>query len=259
VEQPILFREFEPDARLKDYIKSYWYFSVRTEATKPFDILPDGCFDVLVIRSGGNAIATRLTGIWSKTVTVSYSGSTEVLGIRFTPLAIGSVLKFSAKDYLNASADINLLDLGIAPNVLCDEWERFNAHPYKLLNYLDSHFLRMLQRSKTDLRLKNCFDLVHRSAGGAPVGYISGKVGISPRQLHRLLTSMVGIGLKDYSKIIRFKVAVKQMQSSRFGYGDYYDQSHFIREVKHFTGSTPRMLDFAKNDRFVQYYCRYGL
>ena len=33
---------------------------------------------------------------------------------------------------------------------------------------------------------------------------------------------------------------------------DYFDQAHFIKEIKKYTGTTPKELHKNKNDRFLQ-------
>lgn len=246
----ITYCELCPDWRLKDYIKSYWYFSVRTDTIKPIDILPDGYFDLLVVIKGNRIVDTRLTGIWSKKVSISYSENTEVLGIRFKPLSIGGVFKFDVKEYLNESLCVALSDWGLNGQILLDG---LNEFPEFLVNYLDNHFLRLVTSGKTDNRLKKCFELVDSSTGNIAVNEISKTIGVSSRQLHRLITNMIGIGIKDYSKIVRFKKTMRDVKNNKADYFHYYDQSHFIRDVKQFTGLTPEKLDLNNNVRFIQY------
>ncbi len=246
----ITYREFEPDLRLKDYIKSYWYFCIRTNTPKPFDILPDGYFDLLVVIKGNRIVDTRLTGIWSKSVSISYSENTEIFGIRFKPLSIGSLLKFNIKEALDDFHNITLKDFDLNEQILIDS---LNGFPDFLVNYLDKQFLKLIP-NKLDERLKKCFELIDILVGNIKVDKISQTIGLSPRQLHRIVSNMIGIGIKDYSKIIRFKKSLRDVKNNKSDYFYYYDQSHYIREIKHFTGLTPEKLDLKNNDRFIQYY-----
>lgn len=247
----ITYREFEPDLRLKDYIKSYWYFNIRTDTLKLFDILPDGYYDLMVIIKENRIVSTRMTGIWSKSISISYSENTEVLGIRFKPLSIGGLFRFNIKDSLDDSQNVLLRDFDLNEQILIDS---LNGFPEFLVNYLDKQFLRLLPYNKTDRRLKKCFELIDTTVGNIKVDEISQTIGLSPRQLHRLVSNMIGISIKDYSKIVRFKKSLRDLKNNKSDYFRYYDQSHFIREIKQFTGLTPEKLDLINNDRFIQYY-----
>ncbi|MFO7656164.1 MAG: AraC family transcriptional regulator [Bacteroidales bacterium] len=246
----ITYREFEPDLRLKDYIKCYWYFSIRTNTQKPFDILPDGYFDLLVVIKGNRIVDISMTGIWSKSVSISYSENTEVFGIRFKPLSIGGLFKFNIKEALDDYQNITLKDFDLNEQILIDS---LNGFPEFLVNYLDKQFLKLIP-NKSDRRLKKCFELIDTSVGNIKVDEISQIIGLSPRQLHRLVSNMIGIGIKDYSKIIRFKKSLRDVKNNKSDYFYYYDQSHYIREIKQFTGLTPEKLNLNNNDRFIQYY-----
>ncbi len=247
----ITYREFEPDLRLKDYIKSYWYFNIRTSIQKPFDILPDGYFDLLVVIKENRIVSTRLTGIWSKSISISYSENTEVFGIRFKPISIGGLFKFNIKESLDDSQNVTLQDFDLNEQILIDS---LNGFPEFLVNYLDKQFLQLIPNNKTDKRLNKCFELIDTSIGNITVDEISKTIGLSSRQLHRLVNNMIGIGIKDYSKIVRFKKSLRDVKNNKSDYFHYYDQSHYIREIKQFTGMTPEKLDLKNNDRFIQYY-----
>lgn len=247
----IIYREFEPDLRLKDYIKSYWYFGIRTNEQKAFDILPDGYFDLLLVIKANRIVSTKLTGIWSKSISISYAENTEVFGIRFKPLSIGGLFDFNIKDSLDNSQNITLKDFNLNEQTVLDG---LNGFPDFLVNYLDKQFIKLVSLKKPDGRLKKCFELIDLSVGNITVDNISTTIGLSSRQLYRLVSNMIGIGIKDYSKIVRFKKSLRDVKINKSNYFHYYDQSHYIREIKQFTGLTPEKLNLNNNDRFIQYY-----
>lgn len=247
----ITYREFEPDLRLQDYIRSYWYFSIRTNTQKNFDILPDGYFDLLVVIKNSRIVDTKLTGIWSRLISINYSENTEVFGVRFKPLSIGGLFKFNIKESLDLYQKITLKEFDLNEQILLDS---LNGFPEFFVNYLDRQFLKRIPPSKSDKRLKKCFELIDNSVGNITVEEISKTIGLSARQLHRLVSNMIGIGIKDYSKIVRFKESLREVKINKSDYSHYYDQSHYIREIKQFTGLTPEKLNLKNNDRFIQYY-----
>ena len=62
-----------------------------------------------------------------------------------------------------------------------------------------------------------------------------------------------GLSLKEYLNIIRCNQTYKDISNNRpVLQGNYFDQSHFIKEIKKFTGVTPTELKKNENDRFLQ-------
>ncbi|QSQ28511.1 AraC family transcriptional regulator [Pyxidicoccus parkwayensis] len=74
-------------------------------------------------------------------------------------------------------------------------------------------------------------------------------LGISPRHLRRAFEDVVGMGPKEFARVVRFQRAVRaSARASAPDWGaiaaatGYYDQSHLITEFKALTGLTPRAL-----------------
>ena len=79
---------------------------------------------------------------------------------------------------------------------------------------------------------------------------------ISERQLEKRFVQTVGIPPQSYIRVKRFNEAIRLMKSKKFERLtdvahalNYYDQSHFIRDLKDFTGITPKSI-FQKVDNF---------
>lgn len=252
----IKYIEYEPAAYLKDYIKAYWLFQVKTSVIRTCEIVPDGYFDLIVVIRSGNIISTRLTGIWSKSVKVEYHEDTEVFGIRFKPLALYGLLNISISEVLDGSDECDLRFLGISKSQFAD---LYYQNPVMLFKYFDTWFLNKLENKNIDSRIKHLFLLVDNSSGARKVTEISKEIGISARQLQRNVTNMLGIGLKEYSKIVRLRSTLYKVKKDKTDYYPYFDQSHFIRDVKGYTGYTPEEINPGKNVRFIQYYDFIGL
>lgn len=75
----------------------------------------------------------------------------------------------------------------------------------------------------------------------------------SPRQLNRYFQTQFGLPLKTYSNILRSYGAAQQLRpGTLYAASSYCDQSHGIRELKKYTGATPRQLDQQRHNRFIQ-------
>jgi methylphosphotriester-DNA--protein-cysteine methyltransferase len=69
-------------------------------------------------------------------------------------------------------------------------------------------------------------------------------------------TKKIGISPKQLGKVIRLQTALKMMLKqgheslTAIAYdSDYYDQAHFIKDFKEFTGTTPR--DFFEDEEMA--------
>jgi transcriptional regulator GlxA family with amidase domain len=75
-------------------------------------------------------------------------------------------------------------------------------------------------------------------------------VGLSERQLRRVFATAVGVGPKEYLRMLRFQRAAESaaMPGGQLAVtAGYYDQAHLISEFRHLARMTPR--DFANRQR----------
>ncbi|MGW2253655.1 helix-turn-helix domain-containing protein [Kitasatospora sp. NPDC001660] len=91
--------------------------------------------------------------------------------------------------------------------------------------------------------------LVYRRPGGIRVDSLAEQFGVGPRRLQRAFPSAVGVGPKGFQRLARFqKLTRTLLLSDQRRYlpsaleAGYYDQNHFIREFRHFTGQRPTAL-----------------
>jgi AraC-like DNA-binding protein len=105
-----------------------------------------------------------------------------------------------------------------------------------------------------DLRKKKLFDLVYATNGAISIQEISDEAGWSSRQINRYFNKAFGMSLKSYCNILRYRSTFDQLKKGKLSpERDFSDQAHFIREVKKFSGVTPKQLAQNKNDRFIQF------
>jgi AraC-like DNA-binding protein len=87
--------------------------------------------------------------------------------------------------------------------------------------------------------------LVKKSESLSSLKSLSEKTGIHYKKLERVFSKYTGYNPKNFSRVIRFYKALQQMKKSSHSLtgigleGGYYDQPHFIRDFKAFTGKSP--------------------
>jgi AraC-like DNA-binding protein len=120
---------------------------------------------------------------------------------------------------------------------------------------LEEALAARLERA-THLELRSAVHVlrsVRRLVGERPniaVAGLASGVGLSERQLRRVFATAVGVGPKEYLRMLRFNRAIRStaMPGGQLAVeAGYYDQAHLISEFRHLARMTPR--DFANRRR----------
>ena len=100
-----------------------------------------------------------------------------------------------------------------------------------------------------DVLIEDILPLIHKEVGTITKKSLLERFRISERQLDRRFTQTVGISIQTYIRIRRFNEAIRLMKTGRYkrlidiAYAlNFYDQSHFIHELKEFTGIKPKSI-----------------
>jgi methylphosphotriester-DNA--protein-cysteine methyltransferase len=86
--------------------------------------------------------------------------------------------------------------------------------------------------------------LIHRSKGNIRIKELTEQLFISQSPLEKRFRQVVGASPKKFASIVRLKNIIQQYDTvnslTELGYENgFYDQAHFIKEFKAFTGDTP--------------------
>ncbi|MDY8135884.1 helix-turn-helix domain-containing protein [Aquimarina sp. 2201CG5-10] len=77
---------------------------------------------------------------------------------------------------------------------------------------------------------------------------------MNERNLERFFKTYIGLTPKFYSRVIRFSNIFKLIQQEGFNWASiaylagFYDQSHFIKNFKEFTGEEPSKYGFEEEN-----------
>jgi len=86
--------------------------------------------------------------------------------------------------------------------------------------------------------------LIHKSKGNIRINELIGQLHISQSPLEKRFRQAVGTSPKKFASIVRLKNVIRNSDKvsslTELGYeAGFYDQAHFIKEFKTFTGETP--------------------
>lgn len=242
----MIYKEFQPDVVLSDFVKNYWWFDNSTDQQLDFTILPDGCFDLIVSFNNQQQEEISLTGLWTKQVEISIDPNVQLFGIRFKLLAADYIIQQSVASFCD-SEEIKESSF----------WELDKTSFEDLESVTDKLHKRMLSilngQKEIDSRKQKLFSLLYQTNGELTVEDYSKQVFWTSRQINRYFNSRFGVSLKSYCKILKCYASYKHIKKGQlYPEHNYFDQSHFIKDLKKVTGNKPTELFENKNDRFLQ-------
>lgn len=107
--------------------------------------------------------------------------------------------------------------------------------------------------------MQQAIKLINTSKGNITIDFLASNTCLSRKQFERIFQAHIGISPKQYLKIVRFQNAIFIKQNSKaitltdLAYeSGYYDQSHFIKEIKDLAGKTPK--NYLKVKKLYQTY-----
>jgi AraC-like DNA-binding protein len=238
-----IYRSAFPGEPLEDIIQCFWSVQNPTDEDQFYSILPDGYFDVIFHSLHHQPYNISLSGIWTKAMPVIVPANSFSIGISFKLLAV---------DYLFKQPIASLLDK--EQPLARSLWE------IPLTDFDFDHFVQhALQQIGTavtkdiDPRKQELFAILYASHGNVSAESISQTIHWSNRQISRYFKHRFGISLKAYSNILRYRASFDQLKEQQlYPEEGYADQAHFIRDVKKYSGVTPKRLAENKNGRFIQ-------
>jgi AraC-like DNA-binding protein len=219
----------------------------------------------LVARVGDNTFTQKenqlsFTGLVDTSVMLDpkEDTQTDTIVIEFNPLAY-RLFQVSYADVKNRI--VEMTDL-IGNRVAELESQLADAGTLNLkVQLLQNFLLKQLERSAADSIYDYCINRITEAKGLITVSQLEKETGYSARWLHKKFSEHLGTGAKNLSEIIRFK-QLYQAYSNGAGlqvlrghaYDYYYDQSHFLRAFKRFTGFNPTELQNSLNELATKHY-----
>ncbi|GAB3274493.1 hypothetical protein GCM10027347_47410 [Larkinella harenae] len=241
--QDIEYKLVPPPGFLTEFVESYWMLANHADEEKAVVVVPDGRVDVFFSSSATEPFHVTVSGLEESPAQAAILPKTVIFAVSFKLLAVEYVLnttvlrnevKYLPADFWDISAD-DLLDFG-----------RFCQTV--------STRLKAITNKDIDARKRKLFALIYASNGALPVRELSERSAWSSRQINRYFNQRFGLSVKAYCNILRFRASFQAIRSGKlFPEQNFTDQAHFIRDVKRFSGVTPKELNKNQNDRFIQF------
>ncbi|HEY5745905.1 MAG TPA: helix-turn-helix domain-containing protein [Chryseolinea sp.] len=261
------YQTFQPHADLGSLVKCYWTLEVPADIhSERQRIIPDGCIEMAFIlgddikryTSEDEFILQPHAMVLGQTMEPFYiepTGYVNTFAVRFYPYGFSNFVTTPIKNLANKETAIALL-FGEKP---AEELEQkiIRAKDTKERIVIIENFLldKLNDKATIDNIVKTTIDALLSTKGSSPINAILKDVS-KRRQLERKFLKQIGVSPKQLGKVIRLQAALKMLLSqqpeslTQIAYeSQYYDQTHFIKDFKEFTGTTPG--EFLEDDKMV--------
>lgn len=262
--------EVLPCPRLRPYVQLIWCFESDgvVELCPPERIAPDGVVelvfhyrDPMTVRFAGSEFAAqprssavtltrRFIEIWPR-------GSTGFLSVRFWPWGAHHFLTLplcELTDRLVPAEDL----WGTASRELEERLAAATSMGSRV-DLVEEFLIGQLRTHHSKAPVEALVRAVWRRGGDIRVAELCAELGLTERTLERIFATAVGMPPRSYIRLTRFLHACSELRGgdwtslTRLAYDcGYYDQPHFVADVKAFSGMTPRELVAAPGFSFLE-------
>ena len=256
----MIYRNILPSDKLSNYIKSFWVVDSEGDKTlKREKIIPDGYPEMIF--HYGNTYRANISGEWflqdkyliagqiTNHFFLENTGVSGMIGIKFQPWAIKQLFNIEMHPLVNKVIPF--------PEALNDKLTALkkvviaNTQFEEKVANLENWFLGFAGNTPADeSAFQKSVRLIIDSGGALSLKKITESNNLSERSLERYFKSYIGLSPKLYSRIIRFSKTFSIVQEKHFKWTEvsflagFYDQSHFIKNFKEFTGEEPGKYGF---------------
>ncbi|SEL79632.1 AraC family transcriptional regulator [Parapedobacter koreensis] len=251
------YQTFEPSRDLSPLVKCYWTLeSPMEENPRRQTIVPDGCMEMIFhygdlykqyMSDGLCVVQPRscVFGQLTRPLEIEPIGETGIFSVRFHPGGFMPFATIPIKEMDNKAVALKKL-FGNDGTALESAVMHAKTTVEKI-NVVESFLSGRLTHETIDRFVQSAVETILSANGQISVSLLSGQTNIDRRQLERRFSSAIGLSPKQLSKTIRLQATLKLLLAKQYASltalayaGAYYDQAHFIRDFKEFTGLTPK-------------------
>jgi AraC-like DNA-binding protein len=259
----MIFKRISPAPGLEKIIACYWIIEDDDPTPQLQKIIPDGFCEIIFHYGDPYCIQLKrdweiqslslLAGQIRQYFFLENTGISGVIGIKLQPAALTHL--FNLDMHLFTDRVVPL------PEALENRLQALEAllqatrDHEAVIRLLDEYFTSLLSTAGyTPNAADDAVQLIFSHKGMIPVKDITAQLGISERQLERLFKKYIGLSPKFYARIIRFSTIFQLIRENApewvgLAYeAGFYDQSHFIRNFKAFTGEDPSQYGFNEQN-----------
>lgn len=264
----MLLSRFQPHPLLAPHIAAIWQFE--SDAGLPASdlrmIVPNGRPKLIIpyrgaLHSliGGGASkhaesSITVVGALESPATIAASGPIGTIGIEFYAASAHLFLRLPLRSIANSV--LQLPDLLGRDGVWLQRQIGERPAIEQKIGLIERFLLQRLRAGPADNALiAQAVGLIERSGGQIAIGQLCSALGYSKRYIDMRFAEQIGIGPKRLATIVRFQQLYRRWGQDAGAALDrleacdaYYDQAHFIKEFRRFTGFSPAAFTRQANE-----------
>ncbi|EID73866.1 AraC family transcriptional regulator [Imtechella halotolerans K1] len=253
------YKTYEPHIDLKSLVSCYWTLEVPKQIeTQKQRIVPDGCIEMAFIlgddikryTSDKEFLLQPRAMVLGQTIEpffIEPTGLVNTIAIRFYPYGFANFISEPIENLVNKETSLEqLFGFETATDL---EQNIINAKDTEhRINIIEEFLLNRLNEEKTiNAIVKNTVDSLLSTNGSVSISSIFKDNPSKRRQLERNFRKQIGVSPKQLGKLIRLQTALKMLLNQQsenltdIAYNsEYFDQAHFIKDFREFTGINPK-------------------
>lgn len=251
-------KTYEPNIELTEFVKRYWTLDGEKENIPLKNtIVPDGTMKLIFhygdtykhhSQNGEITILPKcfLIGQLTNPYVIEPVGVTGSFVVQFYPNGFLPFTSIPIKEMENTAVPLDIL-FGEDGIKLGNQILNANSTSERIQIVEVFLFKQLADRKNIDNIVKSTIETIFNRNGQFSVNEFSENNNINRRQLARKFSSAIGLSPKQLAKTIRIQTTLKVLLNEEItsltdlAYeNEYFDQAHFIKEFKEFTGLTPK-------------------
>ena len=261
----MIYRRISPPADLSRIIQCFWIVEDEPGATplpQRQKIIPDGYTEVVC--HFGDPYRIRLTRRWEtqgyvlvagqikRHFYLENKGKSAIFGIKLKPSVLSHVFGVDMSKFTDRVVDVRKVKGFKALAGLHETLAMLGTD--KRCTTAAEFFRSQKGAMPQDHPVDAAIDLIFNSHGTSSISEIASRTGFTERHIEQLFNRHVGLTPKFLARIVRFSRIFQLISDEQPDWGDvvfqsgFYDQSHFIRNFKAFTGEEPSRYMFSRPD-----------
>ncbi len=245
------FDKFIPTERLRPYIK---YFVVsENELENEYKVLPSpglvigfqykGKLATVIGEKENKLTSAGITGITDSYRIFKNSAGIGTVLVYFTEIGFTSFASNPANELFNLSLSLDDIFDKLRVNEVEERLAIANTDKQRI-KIVEQFLLSQLKEIKTDKLIVEAVKLIYQANGTIRIKELIDKLFISQSPFEKRFRKVVGTTPKKFASIIRFNTVLDNLNNTKslteICYeNNFFDQAHFIKDFKQFTGDTP--------------------
>lgn len=256
----MIYKQKEPIQELTGVIKSFWMIDSEGDATiRQEKIIPDGYPEMIF--HYGDPFRAKISNEWliqqkdllagqiSNFFYLENTGKVGMFALKFQPWALRKLFGIKISNYTDTvlPIDSKIFSIFEPLKTIATGTSSFDEK----VKEIEAILLKSNEPASESLGEQVIKQIIKQN-GAINLQAAQEQVGISERSLERYFKEYIGLTPKFFCRIIRFSYIFNLVNQGTINWSDvsfhsgFYDQSHFIKNFKEFTGEEPSKYGFTK-------------